>query len=120
MNYLLIGILLSLSTITANAGLDVFRDYLDKAQRQHAVTESRLINAGESYLDDHVRASEKLSLAEFLPMTPKEYKEFCRDYPKDVLGYYNLKQAKTLQSIKSAAFIEFDKMVKAECQKAKK
>lgn len=120
MNYLVLGFLLSLNAMSATAGLDVFRAYLDKAQRQHASTESRLINAGDSYLDDHALASEKLSLAEFLPMTPKEYKEFCRDYPKEILGYYNLKQAKALQSIKSPVFIEFDKMVKAECQRVKK
>ncbi len=116
---LFIVLLMKVSFANASTALDTFKDYLDKAQRQNVLTEARLINVGDAYLNEHAKSAERLSLAEFLPLSPKKLKEFCRTYPKILMDYYSLNDQQSLDAIKSPILNEYILMVKTQCQKAK-
>ena len=101
MHLLILSLIFTISSAQSNQGLTVFSKYRVNAQKQSAISEARMINGGDSYVAEHAVAAERLSLAELLPVTPKEFVKFCRSYPKDVLSYYDLGDVTSLKDIKS-------------------
>lgn len=104
---------------TSNSPLVPFKQYLLNAQKLHAQSQNRLINQGDSFLIQHAVAAERLSLAEMLPISLKEFPKFCKAYPQQIVSYYNLENAKQIKTIKSSVFPEFNTLVATQCQRLK-
>lgn len=120
MYLLILSLVFSISSAQSSNGLKTFANYRLSAQKQAAITEARMINGGDKYVEEHAVASERLSLAELLPVTAKEFVKFCRTYPKDVLSYYDLGNVTNLKNVKSKVLGAYHKMVVSQCRSVRK
>jgi hypothetical protein len=92
-----------------------FQDYLQRAKKEYALSENKLIKLGDSHLRQHAFAAERLSLAELLPLQRIDLPKFCNRYPKEISNYYNLGNVNLVNTIKSPVYAGFSKMVQLEC-----